>query len=138
MYTGYVASSENIKWFWATVRELPEQDRAKLLQFVTGTSKVHQTAFPRTSSVTQTVGYSYRFSTVTWHVWLLVAYVKVPLGGFAQLKFRISWISGGPHRLPSAHTCMNALDLPQYESHEQLRTKLLMVLQEGSEGFAFA
>ena len=40
VYNGYQSSSENIMWFWATLRELSEQDRAKLLQFVTGTSKV--------------------------------------------------------------------------------------------------
>jgi len=70
---------------------------------------------------------------------------QVPLGGFAELRgmhgkqpFHICHISGGPARLPSAHTCVNQLDLPKYESRDQLRSKLLMVLQEGSEGFAFA
>ena len=45
---------------------------------------------------------------------------QVPLGGFAELqgmhgpqKFHVQRISGGPHRLPSAHTCINLLDLPQ-------------------------
>lgn len=40
VYTGYQKGSKNIVWFWATLRELSEQDRAKFLQFVTGTSKV--------------------------------------------------------------------------------------------------
>jgi E3 ubiquitin-protein ligase HUWE1 len=53
-------------------------------------------------------------------------------------KLQIHRISGGPQRLPSAHTCVNQLDLPEYDSFDQLRSKLHIVLQEGSEGFAFA
>ena len=44
----------------------------------------------------------------------------------------------GSHLLPSAHTCFNQLDLPEYDSEEITREKLLVSIREGSEGFGFA
>lgn len=67
---------------------------------------------------------------------------RVPLGGFKNLmgmrgpqKFSIHK-AFGENRLPSAHTCFNQLDLPNYSSKEQLRAKLLQAITEGKEGFA--
>ena len=36
---------------------------------------------------------------------------------------------------PRAHTCFNRLDLPPYESYQQLKEKVVRAI-EGSEGFA--
>lgn len=107
-YGGYHATDQNIAWFWDALKSLSEEDKAKFLQFVTGTS-------------------------------------KVPLGGFKHLhgmrgpqKFNIHKISGtSTKRLPSAHTCFNQLDLPVYESQEQMLERIHFVLSH-SEGFAFA
>ena len=44
----------------------------------------------------------------------------------------------GSHLLPSAHTCFNQLDLPEYASEEETKEKLLIAIKEGSEGFGFA
>ena len=41
---------------------------------------------------------------------------------------------GTKDKLPRAHTCFNRLDLPPYESFEQLSQKLKMAV-ESSEGF---
>lgn len=41
-------------------------------------------------------------------------------------------------QLPTAHTCFNQLDLPDYGSEELLREKLLVAIREGSEGFGFS
>ncbi len=41
------------------------------------------------------------------------------------------------NRLPSAHTCFNQLDLPEYESKEVLQERLLMAIHEGATGFGF-
>ena len=46
--------------------------------------------------------------------------------------------NGSTTLLPTAHTCFNQLDLPEYSSYEELRDKLLMAINEGSEGFGFA
>lgn len=107
-YTGYTVASPQIHWFWRLVRSFDQEYRAKLLQFVTGTS-------------------------------------KVPLDGFANLqgssgvqKFQIHRDYGSKERLPSAHTCFNQLDLPEYDSYEVLKEMLLKVINECGTGFGLA
>jgi len=39
-YSGYTRDSPQIKWFWQVAQNLSLENRAKLLQFCTGTSKV--------------------------------------------------------------------------------------------------
>lgn len=39
-YTGYTIASSVVQWFWEVVRGFNKEDMARLLQFVTGTSKV--------------------------------------------------------------------------------------------------
>lgn len=39
-YTGYTAASSVVQWFWEVVRSFNKEDMARLLQFITGTSKV--------------------------------------------------------------------------------------------------
>lgn len=106
-YTGFSPNSPVIQWFWQLVGDMDKQDLALLLQFVTGTS-------------------------------------KVPLGGFRALqgisgpqRFQIHKSYGAADRLPSAHTCFNQLDLPEYGSKEQLGERLAMAIHEGHEGFGF-
>lgn len=106
-YTGYTAASCVVQWFWEVVKAFNKEDMARLLQFVTGTS-------------------------------------KVPLEGFKALqgisgpqKFQIHKAYGAPERLPSAHTCFNQLDLPEYSTKEQLQERLLLAIHEASEGFGF-
>lgn len=42
-YSGYSIVSPVIQWFWEVVQAFSKEDKARLLQFVTGTSKVHHT-----------------------------------------------------------------------------------------------
>ncbi|XP_007018281.2 PREDICTED: E3 ubiquitin-protein ligase UPL1 [Theobroma cacao] len=106
-YSGYSAASPVIQWFWEVVQGFSKEDKARLLQFVTGTS-------------------------------------KVPLEGFTALqgisgsqKFQIHKAYGSPDHLPSAHTCFNQLDLPEYPSKEHLEERLLLAIHEANEGFGF-
>jgi E3 ubiquitin-protein ligase HUWE1 len=69
----------------------------------------------------------------------------VPLAGFSELqgmrgvqKFSINKASGSAGALMSAHTCFNALDLPVYQSEEEMKEKLLYAISEGGGGFLFA
>ena len=39
-YSGYSAASPVIQWFWEVAQGFSKEDKARLLQFVTGTSKV--------------------------------------------------------------------------------------------------
>ncbi|XP_041074644.1 E3 ubiquitin-protein ligase NEDD4-like isoform X3 [Polyodon spathula] len=100
---GYCTTQPVIQWFWKTVLLMDAEKRIRLLQFVTGTS-------------------------------------RVPMNGFAELYgsngpqlFTIEqW--GTPDKLPRAHTCFNRLDLPPYESFEDLREKLHIAI-ENAQGF---
>ncbi|XP_077234089.1 E3 ubiquitin-protein ligase UPL2-like isoform X2 [Tasmannia lanceolata] len=106
-YSGYSVASPVVQWFWEVVQGFSKEDKARLLQFVTGTS-------------------------------------KVPLEGFSALqgisgsqRFQIHKAYGSPDHLPSAHTCFNQLDLPEYPSKQQLQERLLLAIHEANEGFGF-
>jgi len=106
-YQGYSASSPVIANFWRCVDAMSQEELAKLIQFTTGTA-------------------------------------KVPLEGFAALegmsgpqKFQIHKAYGAPERLPTAHTCFNQLDLPEYETYEELCAKLNTAVGEAHVGFGF-
>ncbi|XP_053449886.1 E3 ubiquitin-protein ligase NEDD4 isoform X3 [Nycticebus coucang] len=100
---GYSVNHQVIQWFWKAVLMMDSEKRIRLLQFVTGTS-------------------------------------RVPMNGFAELygsngpqSFTVEqW--GSPEKLPRAHTCFNRLDLPPYESFEELWDKLQMAI-ENTQGF---
>ncbi|TRY61766.1 hypothetical protein TCAL_12263 [Tigriopus californicus] len=93
-----------IQWFWRVVLSFNNEMRSRLLQFVTGTSRVPMNGF------------------------------KELYGSNGPQLFTIEkW--GNPNSFPRAHTCFNRLDLPPYESYQQLRDRLIKAI-EGSEGFA--
>lgn len=60
---------------------------------------------------------------------------QVPASGFQQDPITIAY-GGDKSRLPSAHTCTNTLDLPLYETEEELEQKLLLSIQE-CDSFGF-
>ncbi|KAF5950451.1 hypothetical protein HYC85_012444 [Camellia sinensis] len=45
-YSGYSAASPVIQWFWEVVQSFSKEDKARLLQFVTGTSKLDLPEYP--------------------------------------------------------------------------------------------
>jgi E3 ubiquitin-protein ligase HUWE1 len=106
-YTGYTPASPQVRWFWDVVRDLNDEDRARLLMFCTGTSKVPLDGF------------------------------KALQGISGPQRFQIHRAYGGGQRLCSAHTCFNQLDLPEYANKEELQERLLFAIREGSEGFGF-
>lgn len=59
---------------------------------------------------------------------------RSPIGGLADLKLLIQRSGPDDEKLPSAHTCFNALLLPDYSSREKLKTKLLTAIQN-AQGF---
>lgn len=102
--SGYHANHIVIQWFWRVILSFSNEMRSRLLQFVTGTS-------------------------------------RVPMNGFKELygsnglqSFTIEkW--GTSENLPRSHTCFNRIDLPPYESYQELRGKLVKAI-EGSESFS--
>ncbi|SCV03555.1 LAME_0H11364g1_1 [Lachancea meyersii CBS 8951] len=107
-YVNYTPTCKQINYFWRAVRSFDSEERAKLLQFITGTSKVPLSGFKELTGV----------------------------NGIS--KFSIHRDYGATDRLPSSHTCFNQLDLPAYDSYETLRGSLLLAINEGHEGFGIA
>ena len=88
--------------FWSILESFDAQTRGEFLQFVTSCS-------------------------------------RQPLLGFGQLyppfnimKVEVSPDHGSASRLPMASSCFNQLKLPQYESSEELRSKLLYAVKSRS------
>lgn len=107
-YHNYTQTSPQVQWFWRAVRSFEAEEKAKLLQFVTGTSKVPLNGFKELEG----------------------------MNGFS--RFNIHRDFGNKDRLPSSHTCFNQLDLPEYESYEALRKQLYTAMTVGSDHFGFA
>lgn len=59
---------------------------------------------------------------------------RVPVGGMAEMSFKITRIRDRPDNLPEAHTCFNQLVLPDYPDKERLYQKLTIALSN-AEGF---
>merc|ERR1712088_459189 len=107
-YHKYQSNSLQIVWFWRALRSFDQTDRAKFLQFVTGSSKVPLQGFAALEGMN------------------------------GAQKFQIHRDDRSTDRLPSAHTCFNQLDLPAYETYDKLKTYLMKAIHECSEGFGFA
>jgi E3 ubiquitin-protein ligase HUWE1 len=107
-YHNYNPSSPQIQWFWRAIRSFDKEELAKLLQFVTGTSKVPLNGF------------------------------KELEGMNGVNRFNIHRDYGAKDRLPSSHTCFNQLDLPEYETYDALRSQIIKAITAGSEYFGFA
>ena len=108
IYENYNEESNVIKYFWEIIESFDNDERAEFLQFVTGSA-------------------------------------KVPLEGFCALqgiggvnKFKISKVfDTNFDRLPTAHTCTNQLDLPDYPTKEILNERLRLAIKEGKNSFGF-
>ncbi|KAL3822837.1 hypothetical protein ACHAXA_011474 [Cyclostephanos tholiformis] len=110
-YTGLFhqtgANTMTCQWFWEVVRdEFNQETRARLLQFVTGTSGVPSRGF----SVLQGNDNSIRL-------------------------FCLHGINKKESFYPRSHTCFNRLDLPVYDSKEELREKLKIAITTSATGF---
>ena len=53
---------------------------------------------------------------------------RVPVGGMAEMSFKITRIRDRPDNLPEAHTCFNQLVLPDYPDKDRLYQKLTIAL----------
>uniref|UniRef100_A0A8C0BEN9 HECT-type E3 ubiquitin transferase n=1 Tax=Buteo japonicus TaxID=224669 RepID=A0A8C0BEN9_9AVES len=106
--------SNIVKWFWKAVEFFDEERRARLLQFVTGSSRVPLQGFKALQVVEIFSGFS---------------------GAAGPRLFTIHQIDASTNNLPKAHTCFNRIDIPPYESYDKLYEKLLTAIEETC-GFA--
>jgi len=100
------ADHETCRWFWEVIEKFDHEMRARLLQFVTGTSGVP----PR------------GFGTLQ--------------GNDGNIRrFTIHGVELGVCLYPRAHTCFNRIDLPMYESKKELEEKLELAVTMVATGF---
>jgi len=93
-------------WFWEIVSDYDQEMKARLLQFITGTS-------------------------------------GVPANGFSSLqgndgnilRFTIEGVSLDMCVYPRSHTCFNRIDLPLYETRDELEDKLRVAVTMAATGF---
>ena len=102
----YSGTHRVVRWFWQSVRDFSAEERARLLQFVTGTSRVPAQGFCALQS-----------------------------RDGALCPFTVAPISKRESIMPRAHTCFNRIDLPLYSSHDELDRFLGMVTQMDVTGF---
>lgn len=97
---------EACHWFWEVVAEFDQEMKARLLQFVTGTSGVPSRGF------------------------------GVLQGNDGNVRlFTIHGVTTEICLYPRAHTCFNRVDLPDYSSKEELREKLNLAITMVATGF---
>uniref|UniRef100_A0A146LFL1 E3 ubiquitin-protein ligase n=1 Tax=Lygus hesperus TaxID=30085 RepID=A0A146LFL1_LYGHE len=97
-----------VVWFWQIVESFNEEMRARLLQFVTGSSRVPLQGFKSLQGST---------------------------GASGPRLFTIHVTDAPQENLPKAHTCFNRIDLPAYETYNKLYDKLCQAVEETC-GFA--
>ncbi|KAM7342369.1 SMAD specific E3 ubiquitin protein ligase [Cochliomyia hominivorax] len=101
--------TQQVIWFWQAVESYSSEMRARLLQFVTGSSRVPLQGFRALQGSTGAVG---------------------------PRLFTIHLTQDVPtQNLPKAHTCFNRIDLPPYDSYQLLYDKLTQAVEETC-GFA--
>jgi E3 ubiquitin-protein ligase NEDD4 len=105
IYSG--TSAKVVEWFWQVVeKDFDQEMRARLLQFVTGTSGVPSRGF----SVLQGIDGNIK-------------------------KFTIHGVEKSEQVLPRSHTCFNRIDLPNYSTKKELRYQLKTAVTMGAVGF---
>lgn len=107
-YTGDFSGKSNhqvVLWFWEVVKSYPDENKAKLLQFVTGTCGVPSMGFAYLQGNDQNIR---RFT----------------IHGDKNLQI-----------FPRSHTCFNRIDMPLYKNKADLQKWLTMAISAESTGF---
>lgn len=101
--------TSQVVWFWQVVESYSSEMRARLLQFVTGSSRVPLQGFKALQGNT---------GAATPRLFTIHLTADVPI-----------------QHLPKAHTCFNRIDIPAYDSYQLLNDKLSQAVEETC-GFA--
>jgi len=107
---GLTAASGTGRFFWEVVeKDFNAEQRTRLLQFVTGTSRLPAGGFKDLQGV----------------------------DGKA-IPFKLLGVPGGHGAAPQAHTCFNRLDLPAYTSRAHMKEVLTNLVAADIEGFSIS
>ncbi|EGR30889.1 hypothetical protein IMG5_121350 [Ichthyophthirius multifiliis] len=102
----YSSEHQVVKWFWQILSELNQQQLSRFLQFCTGCSQTPIEGFKKLESNRGD-------------------YQKFVI---QQVEYDIKY----PY--PKSHTCFNRLELPMYQSLEDMRNNIQLILQSDFEG----
>jgi len=121
-YRNLTFDSELVVWWWEIVTEFADLERARLLQFATGSSRV------------PIAGFSALRGTVS-RIFLTMVSVTLDLGATNKdmntIKlFTLVLVEADSDSLPKAHTCFNRIDIPLYESKSKFKLKLMQAINE--------
>ncbi|GLD92402.1 hypothetical protein PINS_up000935 [Pythium insidiosum] len=103
------AEQRVLEWFWETLASFSAEQKARLLQFATGTSRLPVQGFKGLTSSDGRVR-----------------------------RFTVQFVTRGPPPtglMPKGHTCFNRIDLPLYESMDELVNYLTLVINMEVSGF---
>lgn len=96
-----------VKWFWEVIEASSQEQRALILQYCTGTSRVPVAGF---SALQGNDGNIKPFT--------------IDSGKLSDILY------------PKAHTCFNRIELPLYRSRDELIKRFEEALQQGTTGFS--
>ena len=102
---GLVEGTGAAAFFWRTVEGFDDEQRTRLLQFVTGTSRLPAGGFKN----------------------------LIGVDGSTR-PFELCGTGGDEHALPRSHTCFNRLDLPMYEDEDHMAAVLAGIVAAGDMG----
>ncbi|KDO30916.1 hypothetical protein SPRG_04819 [Saprolegnia parasitica CBS 223.65] len=105
-----VKQNEVLEWFWGVVESFSDEERGRLLQFATGSSRLPVEGF---KGLTSFSGQIHKFT-------IQVVQRGHPPAGLC----------------PKAHTCFNRIDLPLYKDRTELENYLSLVIQMEITGFS--
>jgi hypothetical protein len=115
-YDGWDQTHDVIKYFWEVVHALSEEDKKKLLHFITGSDRVPVGGLSKLQFVIARNGPDrYIFN-------------------LSALYFYLTELNSSD-RLPTSHTCYNILLLNEYASKEKLAEKLKTAIAFARCGF---
>ena len=108
-YTGGLSAASGAgSYFWRVIdNDFDDEQRTRMLQFVTGTSRLPAGGFKNLQGVDG-----------------------------KNKKFKLLGIGGNNDTVPISHTCFNRLDLPSYSSYEHARLVLTNLVACDVEGFS--
>lgn len=110
----------NIEWFWEVIEEMKNEDRVRLLQFATGTSRVPAQGFKVCPKKCLAI-------TIAQSDAVSVKQGLISSDGRVR-RFNVAFAGTNQSFLfPKAHTCFNRVDLPIYNSKEVLSEYLKLV-----------
>ena len=120
-YRGYQEQDEVIQNFWKIVRTWGAEQKSRLLQFTTGTSRIPVNGFkdlqgsdgPRRFTIEKSGDPAALPKSHTWYVSDVHSYIWYLIANF----------------FPPQHS-FNRLDLPPYKTHEALEHKMSIAVEE--------